>query len=80
MPSVKGEKFETSLEKLEAIVRKLEEGDLSLEDSLKYFEEGMKLARLCETRLTEAQKKIEILVKNEEGKKVPRNFEPEETP
>lgn len=78
MPSVKGEKFETSLEKLEAIVRKLEDGDLSLEESLKCFEEGMKLSRVCETRLNEAQKKIEILMKEKDGKKVPKNFEVEE--
>jgi exodeoxyribonuclease VII small subunit len=76
MTPTKGEKFETSLEKLESIIRKLEEGDLSLEESLKCFEEGMKLARLCEARLNEAQKKIEILMKDKEGKKVPKDFEP----
>lgn len=78
MPSIKGEKFEASLEKLEAIVRKLEDGDLSLEESLKCFEEGMTLARVCETRLNEAQKKIEILMKDKDGKKVSKDFEVEE--
>ncbi|MBI2981008.1 MAG: exodeoxyribonuclease VII small subunit [Deltaproteobacteria bacterium] len=70
----KPEKFEASLEKLEKIVEHLESGDLSLEDSLKQFEEGMRLAKLCETRLGEAQKKIEILMKD--GKR--RKFEVEE--
>ena len=75
MSTGKPEKFEASLEKLEGIVHRLEEGDLSLEESLKAFEEGMKLARVCETRLNEFQKKIEILVKDREGKKSPQDFE-----
>ena len=65
---VKPEKFEKSLEKLEKIVERLENGDLSLEDSIQSFEEGMKLAKTCETRLTEAQKKIEILMKDRQRK------------
>ena len=60
----KPEKFEASLEKLEKIVSRLEEGDLSLEASLTAFEEGMKLAKSCEERLNEAQQKIEILTKD----------------
>jgi len=59
--------FEKDLEQLEQIVTALEEGGLSLDDSLKRFEEGIKLARRCEKALSEAEKKIEILVKNEEG-------------
>ncbi len=58
------EKFETSLEKLEKIVLRLESGKLSLEDSLKAFEEGMKLALGCEKRLNEAQQKIQLLMKD----------------
>ena len=50
-------KFETSLEKLEKIVERLESGKLSLEDSIKSFEEGMKLARSCEESLNEAEKR-----------------------
>ncbi len=55
--------FEEALEKLEQITKALEEGDLSLEDSLKYFDEGDRLARQCSTKLDDAQKKIEILLK-----------------
>ena len=78
MSAAKTEKFEASLEKLEDIVRKLEDGDLSLEDSLKFFEDGMKLVKACETRLNEAQKKVEILMKDKDGKKIVRDFEVEE--
>lgn len=61
------ESFETSLSKLEEIVRHLEKGDLSLDDSLKAFEEGIKWSRICEQRLTEAKGKIETLIKAEGG-------------
>lgn len=64
MPPSKPEKFEDSLQKLEEIAQKLEDGDLPLEDSLKAFEEGMGLVKACEKRLNEAQKKIEILMKD----------------
>ena len=59
--------FEKDLERLEEIVAALEEGGLSLDDSLKRFEEGVTLARRCEKALSEAEKKIEILLKNAEG-------------
>lgn len=71
--------FEESLEKLEAIVHQLEEGNMPLEDSLGAFEEGMKLVKVCEVRLNEAQKKIEILMKDKDGKKKAKNFETEES-
>ena len=74
-------KFETALDKLEEIVRKLEEGDLPLDDSLKMFEEGVKLARFCGSRLDVAERKIEILMKNEEGRIEPAPFEnPDDEP
>ena len=60
-------KFDESLKKLEDIVAQLEEGDLALEESLKLFEEGIKLSRLCTKQLEEAERKVEILLKNEEG-------------
>ncbi len=60
-------KFEKDLEKLEKIVEALEEGELSLDESLKKFEEGIKLGRRCEKALSSAEKKIEILVKNADG-------------
>lgn len=59
--------FETSLLELEKIVRELEQGDLSLEESLKLFEDGVKLSRECQVRLNEAERRIEILLKDENG-------------
>lgn len=56
------EKFEETLERLQSLVRDLESGDCSLEDSIKKFEEGMALARACQDRLSQAEQKIEILL------------------
>ena len=63
MSAKKEEKFEVTLEKLQNLVRDLESGDCSLEDSIKKFEEGMALARSCQERLNSAEQKIEILLK-----------------
>ena len=60
--------FEEALKKLEQTVQRLEKGEASLEESLKLFEEGMKLAKLCSLRLEEAQRKVEILKRTEDGK------------
>ena len=60
-------KFETALQRLEQIVDQLEAGDLPLEDSLKVFEEGVALARRCAKYLEEAEKRIELLTKDESG-------------
>ena len=60
-------KFEEALKKLEQIVGELEGGELSLEESLKQYEEGVHLSKLCARRLEEAKKKIELLMK-EDGK------------
>ena len=70
-------KFEKDLEKLEEIVEALEAGGLSLDDSLKRFEDGIKLARRCEKALTEAERKIEILTKNAQGEIVAEPFDEE---
>lgn len=61
------EKFEEALKKLEEIVREMESGDLTLEESLKSFEEGVRLSRFCAKKLDEAERRIEVLLKNEEG-------------
>ncbi len=61
------EKFEKALAKLEDIVRRMEQGDMTLEESLKAFEEGIRLSRLCAKRLDEAERRIEVLLKTEEG-------------
>ena len=61
-------KFESALEELEQVVEQLESGDLSLEDSLSAFEKGVGLVRFCNQKLNEVEKKIEMLVKDKEGK------------
>lgn len=71
-------KFEKDLERLEKIVEALEEGGLSLDESLKRFEEGIKLARRCDKALCEAERKIQILVKNAAGDLVAEPFGEEE--
>lgn len=61
-------KFEKALEELEKVVEQIETGDLSLEDSLAAFEEGVKLVKFCNQKLTEVERKIELLVNDKEGK------------
>lgn len=55
--------FERSLAELEAIVDKLEDGDLSLDDSLRHFERGVQLTRSCQSALKQAEQKVEMLLK-----------------
>ncbi len=59
--------FEKALEKLEKIVEALESGDITLEDALLRYEEGIKLSRLCQEKLATAEKKIEILTRTAKG-------------
>jgi exodeoxyribonuclease VII small subunit len=59
--------FEQSLKQLEAIVAQMERGDVSLEESVKLFEEGSKLAEQCKQQLAEAEGKVEILIKQRNG-------------
>lgn len=66
--------FEKDLERLESIVAELEEGGLSLDDSLKRFEEGIQLAKRCEKMLTSAEKKIELLTRNADGELATENY------
>lgn len=73
----KKESFENNIEKLEIIVTELEKGDLNLEEALAKFEEGIALSKECSKSLEEAEKKITILLKNEEGMKE-ENFVAEE--
>lgn len=60
-------KFEVALEKLENIVNDLESGDVALEDALKKYEEGIKLARNCQAQLDEAEQKIKLLSRDAKG-------------
>ncbi len=71
--------FEKALLRLEKIVEELESGNIALDEALKKYEEGVKLARACQEKLTQAEKKIEILAKTLTGslKKEPFVFEEE---
>lgn len=71
--------FEKKLSRLEEIVQKMEKGDLALEESLKFFEEGVKLSRECHQRLNEAETKVKLLMSvDAEGKPVVTDFTPED--
>ena len=63
--------FEAALSELDALVKKLEEGDLSLEQSLALYERGVQLSRFCHTRLEEAERRIEILTERGDLKPAP---------
>lgn len=73
----KAEDFEQQLSNLEALVESLESGDLSLEDSLKSFEQGIKVARECQTALKQAEQKVELLMRQGD-ELVSQPFEPGE--
>lgn len=77
MPNDKAKTFESSLEELERIVRDLEQGELPLEKSLELFEKGVKLSRECQERLSQAERRIEILMRDTQGRPAVRPFEPE---
>jgi exodeoxyribonuclease VII small subunit len=62
--------FEASLEALEQIVQQLEGGDLSLEKSLELFEQGIRLSRECQERLSQAERRIEVLMRDNQGRPV----------
>ena len=64
---MKEKKFEVAMRELEDIVKRLESGDLPLEESLKIFEEGVALSRYCFNKLEEAEKRVSILIKDEGG-------------
>jgi exodeoxyribonuclease VII small subunit len=68
--------FESSLRELEQIVQQLEAGDLPLDRSLELFEQGVKLSRQCQKRLDEAERKVEILLRSNDGSYKPAPFEP----
>jgi exodeoxyribonuclease VII small subunit len=69
--------FESSLMSLEKIVRELERGDLPLERSLELFEEGVRLSRECQERLNSAERRIEILLHDNEGRPIISAFDEE---
>ena len=66
--------FEESMTELEDIVTKLKAGDITLDASLELFEKGIKLAKTCQKKLDDAEKKVKILTTNEEGEMVAEDF------
>ncbi len=68
-------KFEQALCKLENIVKEMEEGSVSLDESMELFEEGVKLAKFCSVKLREVEKKVEILKKDVNGVAIKEPFE-----
>ena len=68
--------FEGSMDRLEKIVEQMESGKLPLEDLIVRYEEGMKLVKICQERLANAEQKIEIITRNRTGKAVVQEFEP----
>jgi exodeoxyribonuclease VII small subunit len=80
MKTKNSQNFETSLEELERIVRELERGDLPLEKSLELFERGVKLSRACQERLSEAERRIEILTRDNQGHATVSAFESDDEP
>ena len=71
------ENFEETMTKLEEIVTELENGNLNLDDSVVKFEEGMNISKECSKMLENAEKKITILLNDENGEKKEENFETE---
>src|SRR6266699_2918848 len=69
--------FERSLVRLEEVVRRLESPQLSLDDAMKLFEEGVALSRECQKQLEEAEGRVEILLKKADGKLAAEPFDPE---
>jgi len=67
--------FEEAMCQLEQIVLKLEKGDISLEESISSFQQGIELSRYCAAKLDEAEKRISILLQDEEGNLVEKDFE-----
>ena len=67
--------FEASLEALERIVQQLEQGDLPLEKSLELFEQGIGLSRQCQDSLSQAERRIEVLLRDNQGRTVVTPFD-----
>jgi exodeoxyribonuclease VII small subunit len=68
--------FEESLSQLEALVARLEAGELSLEEALRAFEEGVRLTRLCAARLEDAERRVHLLTRTPEGTEREVAFDP----
>ncbi len=71
--------FEQAMKRLEEIVEQMESGELPLEDLIVRYEEGMKLVKVCQERLSSAEQRIEIITRNSAGKPAVKKFEPAAT-
>jgi exodeoxyribonuclease VII small subunit len=79
MPDASIKDFEAAIAELEGIVKKLEEGDLPLEQSLQLYERGVQLSRFCHAQLEAAERRIEILNERGELKAAPGSFAAEDS-
>lgn len=70
--------FEQAFQKLETVVKRLENEELPLDESLQLFEEGIRLSRFCHQRLEEVEKKIELILADAKGQPRTEPFEPDE--
>ena len=68
--------FESAMQRLEEIVEEMESGKMPLEDLIVRYEEGMKLVKVCQERLADAEQRIEIITRNNAGKPIVKDFEP----
>ena len=75
MARTRGNDFEKSFQQLEKIVQRLEGEELSLDESLKLFEEGIQLSRFCHQKLSEVEKRIELILSDAKGDPVTEPFE-----
>lgn len=73
-----GVKFEQAMARLEAIVGELEKGDLPLDESLKIFEEGIRLSKSCLKILEDAERKVEVLIQDKNGKRRLQAYTPDD--
>jgi exodeoxyribonuclease VII small subunit len=72
--------FEDALKQLEKIVHELESGDLPLEKAMQKFEEGIQLSKYCSEKLDETERKIQLLLKDQEGNPIAQPFSEDEAP
>lgn len=72
------DKFEEALKRLEELVKRMEAGELTLDESLKAFEEGIRLIRFCTRKLDETERRVEILLRDEQSETAAVPFLPEE--
>lgn len=79
MAKKKTEQFEEVIKRLQVIVEKMERGDLPLEEAMESFTEGIKLAQYCHQKLEEAESKVQMLLKDQQGEWTVTPFEPSST-